>query len=156
MSKTSLPTSDKHAISYSVKSRHDDLNLRGQGQYRRNLTRLYDFQFHRENSDSLVNSLRKFSIANEMQSCAAHALDDRIRTVLMQNVITIMTTSDKLDRLIGKHSAEQKDTLLHMCAQFWIYVENNTFIFSALCILYFTLYVNTQTLSLLELGLRTL
>ena len=55
-----------------------------------------------------------------MQNCAAHALDDRICTVLMQNVITIMTTSDKFDQLIGKYSAEQKDTLLHMSAQFWI------------------------------------
>ena len=40
-------------------------------QYRRNPTRLYDFQFHRGKSDSLVNSLRIFSIANEMQNCAA-------------------------------------------------------------------------------------
>ena len=56
--------------------------------------------------------------------------------------------SIKLDQLIGKYSAEQKDMLI--CVQFRMHI------FSTLCILYLTLYVNTQKINFSELGLRIL
>lgn len=56
----------------------------------------------------------------------------------------------KLDQLIGKYNAKQKDMLLLMCVQVRIHI------FGTLCILYLTLYVNTQKISFSELGLRML
>ena len=48
-----------------------------------------------------------------MQNYAARS-GIEFRVILAQNVIAIIITSDKLDQLIAKHSAEQKDTLLHI------------------------------------------